>query len=376
MPESKRILLLDCSPFCGGAQESFWSLADALYGEGLPVLLLCADTSPGGLIERARMRGIPCQSLTARHWPFRFSGVCQYVGDFRRFYEIWTAALNEFQPSLIHANCLRSLLLLSRGRAAGIPVLLHDRDIRCPAPLPYILANRLQMVAAISAAVAGKWQGLLAPERIRVVPNGFVLPPWNPPEAGNPASPRRFTVLQVADFVAWKKHGLFLETIRCLKESLPNLRAVIRGRVRNAAEAGLRQQIEQLRNQLGLAGIVEIIDHPGSAAEQIAAADILVSCAEDEPFGRVLIEALALGKVVVAVDGAGPAEILKNQLAGSLCPPQPEALAKAILHWQKENKYLKGATAARAIAENYSLEAHIAAVKAVYDQLSGGKAFI
>lgn len=360
--------MLDCSPFCGGAQESFWSLAGALSGEGISVLLLCADASTGGLIERARQRGIPCRSFTARHWPFSLHGVRQYAVDYRQFQEVWESALDEFQPTLIHANCLRSLLLLSRGRCAEIPVLLHDRDIRCPALLPRILVKRLQKVIAISTAVAVKWQGLLEPESIRMIPNGFELPPWNPTETESGNSSRPFTVLQVADFVAWKNHALFLETISCLTGKLPNLHAVIRGRVRNAAEAGLRRQIEAQRNQLGLAGIVEIIDHPGSASEQIAAADLLVSCAEEEPFGRVLIEALALGKVIVAVDGAGPGEILKGQLAGSLCPPLPETLAKAILDWHAKKKYLKAATAARAIAEKYSLSAHVASVKAVYDE--------
>ncbi|MDD3953903.1 MAG: glycosyltransferase family 4 protein [Lentisphaeria bacterium] len=370
MSESKRILLLDCSPFCGGAQESIWSLAEALAGEGIPVMLLCADASTGGLIERARQHGIPCRSFSARHWPFSFSGACQYAIDHRQFQVVWESALQEFQPTLIHANCLRSLLLLSRGRLADIPVLLHDRDIRCPALLPRILAKRLQKVIAISTAVAEKWQGLLAPERIRIIPNGFALSPWNPTETKNGDSSHPFTVLLVADFVAWKNHALFLATMHCLTRKLPNVHAVIRGRVRNATEAELRRRIEQQRNQLGLQDRVEIIDHPGSAAEQIAATDILVSCAEEEPFGRVLVEALAQGKVVVAVDGAGPAEILRGQSVGSLCPPQAEALSAAILDWHEENKYLKAANAARAVAEKYSLSAHVAAVKAVYDELT------
>lgn len=368
MLENRRILLLDCSPFCGGAQESFWSLAEALAGQGIPIMLLCADTSADGLIVRARRHGIPCRSFTARHWPFSFSGACQYAVDYRQFHAVWESVLDEFPPALIHANCLRSLLLLSRGRSGDIPVLLHDRDIRCPVLLPRILVRRLRKVIAISTAVAEKWQGLLAPEQIRIVPNGFVLPPWNPPEMESGEPSRPFTVLQVADFVAWKNHTLFLETIRCLTGKLPDFRAVIRGRVRNAAEAALRRRIEQQRNQLGLSNIVDIIDHPGSAAEQIAAADILVSCAEEEPFGRVLIEALALGKVVVAVDGAGPAEILQGQAGGSLCPPQPEILARAILDWHEEKKYLKAANAARTLAEKYSLSAHLEAIKAVYEE--------
>jgi glycosyltransferase involved in cell wall biosynthesis len=369
MADQKRILLLDSSPFCGGAQESFWSLASALREAGFPLLLLSADQSAGGLLERAREQGIPCRSFAARHWPVSLSGVCQYAVDFRHFGQVWQSALAEFQPALIHANCLRSLLLLSKRRAAGIPLLLHDRDLRCPAFLPRLLTGRVQKVAAVSSAVAAKWQGLLAAEQIHVIPNGFVLPPWPPPETGNGINKRPFTVLQVADFVPWKNHHLFLETVCLLSKRLPNLRAVIRGRVRNASEARWRQRVEQQRQRLGLAGVVEIIDSPGSADEAMREADILLSCAEDEPFGRALIEALALGKVVVAVDGGGPAEILCNQSCGSLCPAQPKALAQAVLAWQQGKKYLQAASAARTLAEKYSLPVHLAAVTEVYEQM-------
>ena len=369
MADHKRILLLDGSPFCGGAQESFWSLASALHEAEFPLLLLSADQSAGGLLERASEQGIPCRPFVARHWPASPSGVCQYAVDFRRFGQVWQSALAEFQPALIHANCLRSLLLLSKRRSAGIPLLLHDRDLRCPAFLPRLLSARVKMLVAVSSAVAAKWQNLLAAEQIRVIPNGFVLPTWQAPENGGVASERPFTVLQVADFVPWKNHALFLETVCLLSKKLPNLRAAIRGRVRNASEARCRQRVERQRQQLGLTNVVEIIDSPGSADEAMREADILLSCAEAEPFGRVLIEALALGKVVVAVDGGGPAEILRNQSCGSLCPAEPEAFAQAVLAWQQEKKYLQAASAARALAEKYSLPAHLAALTEVYEQM-------
>ena len=372
MSAPMRILFLDSSPFCGGAQESFWSLAEALPTERFQVLLLSADHSNAGLLARAQANGLASQAFFARHWSFSGSGLWQFCGDFLRFHSVLKQMQDEFQPDLIHANCLRSLLLLSRRRCRGVPLLLHDRDIRCPALLPRLLGGRLHMLAAVSGAAAEKWQGLLAPERIRVIANGFSLPPFFPAEhVSSPGG--TFTLLQVADFVAWKNHRLFLQVIRSLVGRIPGLKGVIRGRVRTAAEEKLRQQIEQERQQLGLTEIVEIIDSPGSAIKELSQADILLSCAEAEPFGRVLIEALALGKVVVAVAGGGPSEILAGGQAGSLCPAQAEALAAAVLGWYEQGKFRKAATAARAVAERYSLSAHVQAITGLYAELAAEK---
>jgi glycosyltransferase involved in cell wall biosynthesis len=67
----------------------------------------------------------------------------------------------------------------------------------------------------------------------------------------------------------------------------------------------------------------------------MAALDVLVLCSLEEPFGRVLIEAMALAKCVVAYGLNGPLEIISHQRDGLLVPPgeapgEPEGMATAM----------------------------------------------
>ncbi len=325
-----KILLLDCAPFCGGAQESLLTLAVELSARGQELLLLCADASPGGLAERAAASGLIVRQFSCRHWPKSLLGMAQYYSDSWRFRTIWQVLEREFQPEVIIANCLRSALLLQRCRPSLAAVILHDRDLRCPAMLPRILAGNLAAVLAISSAVSEKWQGKIAPSRLFVVPNGFVLPAWPAAVAGRRPAGQTFRIILVADFVPWKNHRLFLQTVAILKRDWPGLQAVIRGRARLQSEERYRQNIVSQAKTWGLLDCLDIIDHPGSALPDITSADLLVSCSEYEPFGRTLVEALALGKPVVAVVGGGVQEILTGCPVASVCPPKPEALAEAI----------------------------------------------
>ena len=86
--------------------------------------------------------------------------------------------------------------------------------------------------------------------------------------------------------------------------------------------AALRERAERpdLRGRVTFAGPVE---HPAAA---LAATGCLLHCAEREPFGIVLIEALAAGRPAVAPAGGGAPEIV-DETVGRLYPPGDAAAA-------------------------------------------------
>src|SRR6185295_18576369 len=64
----------------------------------------------------------------------------------------------------------------------------------------------------------------------------------------------------------------------------------------------------------------------------LAAADVLVSPSDNEPFGRVLAEAGAAGVPVVATQSGAKEEIVEDGETGYLTPPgDAKALAEATL---------------------------------------------
>ncbi|NLF94553.1 MAG: glycosyltransferase [Oligosphaeraceae bacterium] len=349
-----RILLVDCAPFCGGAQESLLTLALELSARGQQLQLLCADASPGGLAERAAAGGLMVRKFPCRHWPASLPGLLQYCSDRRRFRDVWRDLDAAFQPQIIIANGLRSAVLLQRSLPPGVPMILHDRDLHCPALLPRMLVKSCAAVIAISTAVSEKWRCLLPDGRLFVIYNGFDLQslaalPAPPRSAGRP-----FSIILAADFLPWKGHQLFLQSLARLPAGLPEWQAVIRGRVRSSAGEQYRRKITALAERLGLREKLSIIDRPGGAWQDIANADLLVSCSENEPFGRTLIEALALGKPVLAVAGGGVQEILSGCAAARICPADPAALAAAIQNLQAQLPDREWERAARTHAAKFS----------------------
>jgi glycosyltransferase involved in cell wall biosynthesis len=89
----------------------------------------------------------------------------------------------------------------------------------------------------------------------------------------------------------------------------------------------LLQQIQKN----GLSEAVRLLGFRSDVLALINAADVFVLPSPAEPFGLVLLEAMALGKPAIATQAGGPLEIVVPEETGLLVPPSsPEALAEAL----------------------------------------------
>ena len=104
------------------------------------------------------------------------------------------------------------------------------------------------------------------------------------------------------------------------------------------------------------------------ALPEIAAADVIVSCSDSEPFGRVIIEALALGKPVVSCIGGGLDSFLSDCPAFIAVPP--EKLQDAVLQWLPAEKRQASILIAQKAAESFSIERHVADIVEIYRQIA------
>ena len=110
--------------------------------------------------------------------------------------------------------------------------------------------------------------------------------------------------------------------------------------------------------------------YPG--AEWIAACDLLMVPAVDEPFGRTLIEAMLVGTPIVATRSGGNIEALDEGRLGVLVTPEdPDALAAGALGLLRdEGRYDALASAALThAAGHFGEDRHAEAVMALYDEL-------
>jgi glycosyltransferase involved in cell wall biosynthesis len=138
--------------------------------------------------------------------------------------------------------------------------------------------------------------------------------------------------------------------------------------------ASYRAEIEQLVRAKGLEGIVRAVDECRDMPAAFKLADVVVHASTDpEAFGRVIAEAQAMGRPVIATDQGGAPEIVQPGVTGWLVPPgDADALAAALreaLSLTAEQRAELSATASARVREYFSREQMCASTLAVYEEV-------
>ena len=135
-----------------------------------------------------------------------------------------------------------------------------------------------------------------------------------------------------------------------------------------------RRELENLVRRRGLEGIVRIVDHCNDMAAAYMLADVVVSASTDpEAFGRVVAEAQAMGRPVVAPDHGGAPEILKPGETGWLFRAgDSDGLAEALRNALALDPLARDDLAGHAIAQvndRFTKERMCAATLDVYEEV-------
>ena len=231
--------------------------------------------------------------------------------------------IRDFRPEIVHANGIAAVFALPRTRAR---IVWHVRDWP-RRPYAALAAFRCKVAIAISRPVEAALRHVLPASlqsRIRLVENGIDLRVFA--EVGD--DPDDCAVGMVANLVPWKRHDLFIEAAVLLRDFRDAagrpITWVIAGNdlFREHADyvAALRKRIADA----GMADRFVWLEGRGTA-EIFPSLDLLVHPTAEEPFGRVICEAMAAGVPVVACDSAGPGSILTDGKTGFLFPKQEKS---------------------------------------------------
>jgi glycosyltransferase involved in cell wall biosynthesis len=195
------------------------------------------------------------------------------------------------------------------------------------------LATALPAAAiACPSTAAARAQGALSPHRPT-----FVVAPGAPmPQAGVPppalALPEGVVVVGlVGRLQPWKGQDRLLRAQAILRDRGHEIHTLIVGGDAYELSAEYANSLPRLVDRLGLAGAVTMTGHVPDAGPYLELMDILVNASDPEPFGIVLLEAMARGVPVLGVDSGGPAEIIEDGVTGVLARSgEPPALADAL----------------------------------------------
>jgi glycosyltransferase involved in cell wall biosynthesis len=200
---------------------------------------------------------------------------------------------------------------------------------------------RGRIVIAASHFIAGliaERHGVL-PDKIRIIPRGVDPAVFDPDIVSGGRIAKLAEAWRLPDGVRivmlpgrlteWKGHSVLLEAIAKLDR--PDVMCVLVG-----AHQGRHRYAEILENQaerLGIAGRVRMVGQCDDMPAAMRLADVVVHAStKPEAFGRVVIEAQAMARPVIASDLGGPVETVRDGETGwRVKPGDSDALAAAIV---------------------------------------------
>lgn len=163
-----------------------------------------------------------------------------------------------------------------------------------------------------------------------------------------------------------KGYDIFLRAARIILEKKPETRFILAG------DGPLLQELVDTAREMGIQKHVMFLGFRDDPVDVINALDVFVVCSHNEGIPMVLLEAMALGKAVVATKVGGIPEIIRNDISGLLVEPgDVEGLASAcmrILDKPAVRKKLENESEKR-IKEQFTSEVQRERVLRMYHQL-------
>jgi glycosyltransferase involved in cell wall biosynthesis len=176
----------------------------------------------------------------------------------------------------------------------------------------------------------------------------------------------------VGNIQRWKGQAIVLEAVREVKSFNPEIRCLIVGGVhREGAEYA--QELYRYVEEHGLKNNVIFTGFRDDIADLVATMDIVIHASVNpEPFGRVILEAMALGKPVIATDIGGVPEFVQHGVTGQLVPPRnPKALAQAMVELLQNpcRRDSLGSNGRLAVHQRFTVRRHVEEVCNAYTHL-------
>jgi len=303
--------------------------------------------------------------------------------DAQALLALWRLLRRE-RPALVHTHTSKAGILgRLAARAAGVRHVVHTPHghvfyghfgplrSRLFLGLERIFSHLTERLVALTDGERQDYIRLSVcpPQKLRRIHSGVKLRRYRPPDLGAVDEKRMLGILPTAPvvgFIGWllpvKGPMHLLQAMQMVWPHHPEAVLVYVGR------GDLEVNLRATALDMGLDGRVKFLGWRDDVPDILAAFDMLVLPSLNEGMGRVLVEAMAAAKPVVASDTGGIPELVRPGENGLLVPPgDATALAGAI------RRLLDDPEAARrmgergqAISRRYSLEAMGARLKSLY----------
>jgi len=335
----KKIIFLSSCVRGGGAGWSLYYLIKYLDRKKYEPVVIVPE--PG--IYEQMYKEIKVRMLKAPHLPERsaqqhfhrinlftkFFGTClNTIGIIRTI--VWVKKFAEEEDAdLIYAN---NMLVKSIGAFAGklakIPCILHIRNLH-ETTMEAMLYGRIARLSSVKVLISNSTASAVplqkyAGEKIRIVHNGVDPGEYTGIKPGQlrkeTSAGKKKIIGYTGNIIPRKGIDVLIKASAEILKKNKNTLLIIVGRVPIGSSTNHQEKYEKLAEELGIRDRVIFAGFRKDIRPSLRDMDILVLPSRQEPFGRSIIEAMALGIPVVASEVGGIPEIITDNKDGCLTP--------------------------------------------------------
>jgi len=348
----------------GGGEHSFLDLLMHMPPEWRPLAVV---PEKGELASRLASRGIRTFVLPLP--PIRPWLIGALLSALKNYYDL----CRRTHPALIYANGSRAAFYGGlTGLFLKIPTVWHCRIADRDAYLDLLLSKLSAVIIANSRATSKRFK---RGGKTRVIHNGVDLG-WlrrdllSRPEA---VGADWKAILVVARVSRWKRHDLALCAFERIAAVEPNAHLICLG-AKDRLDPEWWDRLQAMTRDSCYSERIHWMGQVEDVRPWLRSASLLFLTSENEPFGRVLVEAMAAGLPVVATRSGGVPEIVREGIDGLLVAPgnahaMSEAVVKILID-DALRKRLSESGLKR--AEEFSIEKHLNRMLSVFKEVSAG----
>lgn len=397
----QRVLFLEPSALVTGGSIALLRLVEALDKRAFKPLVILGSEGP--LVQRfRRVQGcsVLCLPLPRRLGRVTRFQVCAggmtNIGSAVAYGLKLRTIADRWDADIVHSNGLKMhLLSILTTRRTQRLLVWHIRDILAPAYLPRRSAALVRtLVSRVPAVIICNSESTRATLAGRV--STFVVPSGVPESkqsnelhvvfdgvASCHAATRRrqleapdYRVLMLGRIAEWKGQHVFVRAAQRLCANDGQTQFIIAGGATTAADASYESNLRALVEAYGLCDRVVFAGVVQDVAHLLTTVDLLVHCStSSEPFGQVVVEAMAMGVPVVATKIGGPTEIITDGINGRLYPPGDDATLADIVRALLDDPAARlrmGSAARRTVADRFDIANTTRKITEIYQRYAVG----
>jgi glycosyltransferase involved in cell wall biosynthesis len=288
--------------------------------------------------------------------------------------------------AVVHTNTALIVTPAIASRICGVPHVWHVRETFNEFPRLWAAYSRLivwfsSCVVCNSTAVRNQFGKLLVKHKKSIVTilNGLDVERFDRAIKKRESIVERFApnkealIVCIGRINSWKGQEILIASYSLIKDKLGPTKLLIVGDTYPGNEACLRD-LRTLVHKLGLEADVVFTGFIGDIPSLLSACALFVlPSTNPEPFGRVILEAMAMRVPVIATNAGGPLDIIQDGVSGILVPPgDRRALAGAIqqvMTGPPERCVSMRESARERVIRCFSAESTTAAIESVYRSL-------